>query len=63
MPGLPAGIPVISGTIDAWAEAVSVGATEPGDLMLMYGTTTFLVATTSEPVGTSGNRSRTRSPM
>src|SRR5699024_2756202 len=44
------GIPVISGTIDAWTEAASVGATRPGDLMLMYGTTTFLVATTDEPL-------------
>src|SRR5699024_8640547 len=50
VPGLPAGIPVISGTIDAWTEAASVGATRPGDLMLMYGTTTFLVATTDEPL-------------
>lgn len=50
VPGLPAGIPVLSGTIDAWMEAVSVNATHPGDLMLMYGTTTFLVATTAEPV-------------
>lgn len=50
VPGLPTGVPVISGTIDAWAEAVSVGATRPGDLMLMYGTTTFLIATTDEPV-------------
>ncbi len=43
--GLPAGIPVITGTIDAWAEAVSVGAQGTGDLMLMYGTTMFLIAT------------------
>ena len=43
--GLPAGIPVITGTIDAWAEAVSVGAQSNGDLMLMYGTTMFLIAT------------------
>ncbi|MBY8879075.1 FGGY-family carbohydrate kinase [Actinacidiphila acidipaludis] len=43
--GLPAGIPVTTGTIDAWAEAVSVGAQGPGDLMLMYGTTMFLVHT------------------
>jgi xylulokinase len=43
--GLPAGIPVIAGTIDAWTEAVSVGAQNPGDLMLMYGTTMFLIAT------------------
>ncbi|GAB1817708.1 FGGY-family carbohydrate kinase [Herbidospora sp. RD11066] len=43
--GLPMGIPVTTGTIDAWAEAVSVGAHHPGDLMLMYGTTMFLIAT------------------
>ncbi|MFI0859071.1 FGGY-family carbohydrate kinase [Streptomyces smyrnaeus] len=43
--GLPQGIPVITGTIDAWAEALSVGAHQPGDLMLMYGTTMFLIHT------------------
>ncbi|WP_052460805.1 FGGY-family carbohydrate kinase [Microbacterium gorillae] len=43
--GLPAGIPVISGTIDAWTEGISAGAVRPGDLLLMYGTTMFLVAT------------------
>ena len=42
--GLPEGIPVITGTIDAWSEALSVGAQSVGDLMLMYGTTMFLVA-------------------
>lgn len=46
--GIPIGTPVITGTIDAWAEAVSVGAHGTGDLMLMYGTTMFLVATGSE---------------
>jgi xylulokinase len=35
--GLPVDIPVITGTIDAWAEATSVGAQGVGDLMLMYG--------------------------
>lgn len=45
VPGLRAGAPVTVGTIDAWAEAHSVGATEVGDLMLMYGTTMCLVAT------------------
>ncbi|MEU3274927.1 FGGY family carbohydrate kinase [Saccharomonospora sp. NPDC006951] len=44
--GLEAGTPVITGTIDAWAEAVSVGAQHTGDLMIMYGTTMFLIATT-----------------
>lgn len=43
--GLPTGIPVTTGTIDAWAEALSVGAHGIGDLMLMYGTTMFLVHT------------------
>lgn len=47
--GLPAGIPVTAGTVDAWAEAVSVGAVGVGDLMLMYGTTMFLIATTAAP--------------
>jgi xylulokinase len=41
--GLPAGTPVVAGTIDAWAEAFSVGVRRPGDLMLMYGSTMFLV--------------------
>jgi xylulokinase len=48
--GLAEGTPVIAGTIDAWAEAVSVGAQHAGDLMLMYGTTMFLINTTSERI-------------
>ncbi len=48
--GIPAGTPVITGTIDAWSEAVSVGAQAAGDLMLMYGTTMFLVLTLDAPV-------------
>ncbi|WP_200422998.1 FGGY-family carbohydrate kinase [Streptomyces sp. Y2F8-2] len=46
--GLPAGIPVVTGTIDAWSEALSVGAQHTGDLMLMYGSTMFLINTVSE---------------
>lgn len=46
--GLPAGIPVAVGTIDAWAEALSVGVSEPGDMMLMYGTTMFMVEVQQE---------------
>lgn len=46
--GIPAGVPVVTGTIDAWSEAISVGAQRPGDLMLMYGTTMFLIATSRE---------------
>lgn len=58
--GIPKGVPVIGGTIDAWSEAVSVGAQGPGDLMLMYGTTMFLIntlqdrATSSSLWGTVG---------
>jgi xylulokinase len=44
--GIPAGIPVVAGTIDAWAEAFSVGARRPGDLMVMYGSTMFFVQVT-----------------
>ncbi|ALX65858.1 FGGY-family carbohydrate kinase [Microbacterium sp. XT11] len=49
--GIPEGTPVIAGTIDAWTEAVSVGAHEPGDLMLMYGTTMFMVFTNDVAAG------------
>lgn len=41
--GLPVGTPLLSGTVDAWAEAFSAGARKPGDLMLMYGSTMFFV--------------------
>lgn len=41
--GLAAGTPVIVGTIDAAAEALSVGVLDPGDMMLMYGSTIFII--------------------
>jgi xylulokinase len=41
--GIPEGTPVIAGTIDAWAESVSVGVRRPGDLMLGYGSTMFFI--------------------
>jgi xylulokinase len=41
--GIPAGTPVAVGTADAAAEAISAGAIDPGDLMVMYGTTMFLI--------------------
>ena len=50
--GIPVGTPVITGTVDAWSEAVSVGAHGVGDLMLMYGTTMFLVVTVAETLRT-----------
>ena len=60
--GLEEGIPVIFGTIDAWAEQESVGGTTVDELFLMYGSTMFLVANTAEPLrhpsmwGTTGTR-------
>ncbi|GAA4932937.1 xylulokinase [Actinomycetospora succinea] len=48
--GLREGTPVTAGTIDAWAEATSVGVQTAGDTMVMYGTTMFLVQVTDTPV-------------
>lgn len=41
--GLSAGTPVTCGTIDAAAEAVSVGVRQSGDMMMMYGSTIFII--------------------
>jgi xylulokinase len=41
--GLAAGTPVVAGTVDAASEALSVGVSRPGDLMIMYGTTVFFI--------------------
>ena len=48
--GLDEGTPVIAGTIDAAAEAVSVGVTDPGQMMMMYGSTIFIIEITAEKV-------------
>ena len=42
--GIAAGTPVTAGTIDAAAEALSVGVRRPGDMMVMYGSTIFVIA-------------------
>ncbi|WP_433664827.1 FGGY-family carbohydrate kinase [Nocardia sp. CA-128927] len=47
--GLPVDLPITTGTIDAWAEATSVGVRAPGDAMVMYGTTMFLVQVLTDP--------------
>jgi xylulokinase len=41
--GLGPGTPVTVGTIDAAAEAFSVGVDQPGDMMMMYGSTIFII--------------------
>ncbi len=48
--GLAFGTPVIVGTIDAAAEAISVGVLEPGETMLMYGSTIFTIRIGSERI-------------
>lgn len=47
--GLPAGTPVLVGTSDALAEALSAGVAAPGDLMAMYGSSHFFVQVLAEP--------------
>ena len=48
--GLATGTPVTCGTIDAAAEAVSVGVKDAGEMMMMYGSTIFIIQVTAEPV-------------
>ena len=48
--GLAFGTPVIVGTIDAAAEAISVGVLDAGEMMLMYGSTIFTVRIGSERI-------------
>ncbi len=49
--GLAAGTPVIAGTVDAAAEALSVGVVANGDMMVMYGSTIFIILLTDARVG------------
>jgi xylulokinase len=48
--GFAPGTPVIAGTVDAAAEALSVGVLEAGDMMVMYGSTIFIIVLTNERV-------------
>src|SRR5262249_40000921 len=48
--GLATGTPVIAGTIDAAAEALSVAVLEAGDMMIMYGSTIFIIMIAAERV-------------
>jgi xylulokinase len=47
--GLAPGTPVVAGTVDAMAEAYSVGCRSVGDTMVMYGSTMFLIQTVAAP--------------
>lgn len=41
--GLREGTPVAVGAVDALSESVSIGIMDPGDMMLMYGSTAYLL--------------------
>ena len=49
--GLAEGTPVTCGTIDAAAEAVSVGVRAPGEMMMMMGSTIFIILVTDRALG------------
>jgi xylulokinase len=48
--GLAVGTPVIAGAPDAPAEAVSAGVLGPGDVMVMYGSSIFMIAVVGESI-------------
>jgi xylulokinase len=48
--GIPVGTPVATGTIDAWSEAVSAGVRDPGEYLVMFGTTMFFIAVSERPI-------------
>jgi xylulokinase len=48
--GLVAGTPVAVGAVDALSEGISVGVVQPGDLMIMYGSTAFFILVQEKPV-------------
>jgi xylulokinase len=50
--GIPEGTPVNFGAVDALSEAVSVGVIDNGELMIMYGSTAFMIFLVDKPVAT-----------
>jgi xylulokinase len=50
--GLAEGTPVVAGTTDAGAEAISAGVADFGDMMLMFGSSIFFIMKTAELVTT-----------
>ena len=44
--GIPAGTPVVMGTLNSWMDAISVDAKDPGDRTLAYGSTMVLIGFT-----------------
>lgn len=48
--GLNVGTPVAVGAVDALSEGISVGVVQPGDLMIMYGSTAFFILVLDKPI-------------
>ena len=48
--GLKVRTPVAVGAVDALSEGISVGVVQPGDLMIMYGSTAFFILVLDNPV-------------
>ena len=48
--GLREGTPVVVGTCDVGVEALSVGVTKPGEMMLMYGSTAWITLIVDQPL-------------
>ncbi len=46
--GLPQGLPVAVGTMDSFADAMSVGVRQPGDAVVIYGSTMSIVVVTEK---------------
>ncbi|NMC13540.1 MAG: FGGY-family carbohydrate kinase [Chloroflexi bacterium] len=51
--GIPEGTPVNFGAVDALSEAISVGVINPGELMIMYGSTAFMIFLIKKPIATN----------
>ena len=47
--GLPEGTPVVAGSTDGLAEALSVGVVKPGDVMVMYGSAGSVILVLDQP--------------
>jgi xylulokinase len=50
--GLAEGTPVVCGTTDAAAEALSAGVARPGDMLLMFGSSIFFILMTTQLIPT-----------
>lgn len=51
--GLPEGIPVAVGTTDSFADGLSVGVRNPGDAIIIYGSTMSLIVVTEDALPSS----------